>query len=73
MVIKRSQSSQTQNQITADAGIAEIARPSIFEMMGIDELAPPRPRCPACDMRMVSTAGRHECLRCGHVQPKPRA
>jgi hypothetical protein len=101
MVIKRTQSSETQRpeerlpegarlsaQVelrprpramhrdphgTADAGIAEIARPSIFEMMGIDALAPPRPRCPECDMRMVATAGRHECLRCGHVQRKPRA
>jgi hypothetical protein len=60
-------------QDTADARMAGTEWASIFAMSRTDELPPPRPRCSECDMRMVSRAGRHECLRCGNVQRKPKA
>src|SRR4051794_26847280 len=64
---------QLDPQNMADARMAGTEWASIFAMSGADELPPPRPRCSECDMRMVSTAGRHECLRCGHIKRKPRA
>jgi hypothetical protein len=49
-----------------------------FQLIPVALMTPEieRPRCPKCDMRMITVANpapaKYECLRCSHTEPVSR-